>query len=47
MLYYFWSEVILLSTEGYMTRPASANDFPLKALKVKTTYTLAYTTHKL
>ena len=30
-----------------MTRPASSNDFPLKALKVKTTYTLAYTTHKL
>lgn len=47
MLYYFWSEVILLSAEGYMTCPASANDFPLKASKVKTTYTLAYTTHKL
>lgn len=54
MLYYFSTNVILLlvgiillSAEGYMTRLASANDFPLKALKVKTTYTLAYTTHKL
>lgn len=32
MLYYFWSEVILLSTEGYMTHLASANDFPLKGI---------------
>ena len=32
MLYYFWSEVILLSAEGYITRLASANDFPLKGI---------------
>ena len=32
MLYYFWSEVIFLFVEGYMTRPASANDFPLKGI---------------
>ena len=36
MLYYFWSEVILLSAEGYMTRPASANDFPLKGILLPT-----------
>ena len=36
MLYYFWSEVILLSTEGYMTHPASANDFPLKGILLPT-----------
>lgn len=36
MLYYFWSEVILLSSEGYMTRPASANDFPLKGILLPT-----------
>ena len=36
MLYYFWSEVILLSTEGYMTRPVSANDVPLKGISLRT-----------
>lgn len=43
MLYYFstnviffWSEVILLSVEGYMTRLVSANDIPLKGILLPT-----------